>query len=66
METMANPGPPLVRCGMCGGKTRIIKDPLILLSARCIECKDGCSWSSLDPRRIKWYPYWWLRVKIGK
>jgi hypothetical protein len=67
-NTALNTDPPIVRCGMCGGRCRWAgpwwggrrrwEGP------RWIHCRPGCVWSSHDPRRVGWI--WRLRVLIGR
>lgn len=54
-----NTDPPIVRCGVCGGRCR--KDGAGF--PRWIYC-DRCCWSSHDPRRKGLI--WRLRVWIGR
>jgi hypothetical protein len=54
-----NTDPPVVRCGMCGGRCR--RDAT---GWAWIECRSGCAWSSHDRRRTG--PIWQLRVWVGR
>lgn len=56
---------PRVRCGMCGGRVRVCKDPIYTRGARVIECP-RCSWASVDSARVDPAWYWRLRVWVGR
>lgn len=60
-----NTEPPLVRCGMCGGRAQVRKDPVYGRGARVIGCPK-CAWVSIDSGRVDPAWYWRLRVWVGR